>query len=50
MCQGTAVVRLKVEANGAGIRLHIVMAIDVELLEHQQAIQPLAVLECVATG
>ena len=35
MGQRAAAVRLEVEANGAGIRLNIVVAVDVELQKHQ---------------
>ena len=45
----TASVRLEVGADGPGVGLSVVVAIDVKLQEHQQAVQPLAVLERVAT-
>ena len=45
----TASVRLEVGTDGPCVGLSVVVAIDVKLQEHQQAVQPLAVLERVAT-
>ena len=44
----TASVRLDVGTDGPGVGLSVVVAIDVKLQEHQQAVQALAVLERVA--
>jgi hypothetical protein len=45
----TASVRLEVGADGPGVGPSVVIAIDVEQQEHEQAVQALAVLERVAT-